>query len=72
MGKGSTQFSLSRTAKARIGQRSIIGLAKEFEEIYRPGRPLPLRYRKILARSGCFSESGMKRTVLRTATINFY
>jgi len=29
----------------RLGltERPIIGLAKEFEEIYRPGRPLPLR-----------------------------
>jgi excinuclease ABC subunit C len=34
---------LQRTAAARLHDLPIIGLAKEHEEIYRPGRALPLQ-----------------------------
>ena len=42
-GKG--QLSMACTELQRLGLHEvpIIGLAKEFEEIYRPGRPAPLR-----------------------------
>ncbi len=42
---GRGQLSSACTELQRLGlfEIPIIGLAKEFEEIYRPGRPLPLR-----------------------------
>ena len=42
-GKGQLNSACRELQRLGLNDRPIIGLAKEFEEIYRPGRPLPLR-----------------------------
>lgn len=42
-GKGQLNAACAELAKLGLEQLPIIGLAKEFEEIYRPGENLPLR-----------------------------
>jgi excinuclease ABC subunit C len=42
-GKGQLNAACRELQRLGLTDRPIIGLAKEFEEIYRPGRPLPLR-----------------------------
>jgi len=42
-GKGQLNSACRELQRLGLTDRPIIGLAKEFEEIYRPGRPLPLR-----------------------------
>jgi excinuclease ABC subunit C len=42
-GKGQLNAACAELAKLGLGQIPIIGLAKEFEEIYRPGESEPLR-----------------------------
>jgi excinuclease ABC subunit C len=42
-GKGQLNAACRELQRLGLTERPIIGLAKEFEEIYRPGRPLPLR-----------------------------
>jgi excinuclease ABC subunit C len=42
-GKGQLSSACRELQRLGLTDRPIIGLAKEFEEIYRPGRPLPLR-----------------------------
>ena len=42
-GKGQLSSACAELQRLGLHELAIIGLAKEFEEIYRPGRPLPLR-----------------------------
>ncbi len=42
-GKGQLSTAHKELTRLGLGELPIIGLAKEFEEIYRPARPLPLR-----------------------------
>ncbi|HEY0793778.1 MAG TPA: GIY-YIG nuclease family protein, partial [Chthoniobacterales bacterium] len=42
-GKGQLSAACRELERLGLGNLPIIGLAKEFEEIYRPGRPVPLR-----------------------------
>jgi excinuclease ABC subunit C len=42
-GKGQLSSACAELQRLRLFRQPIIGLAKEFEEIHRPGRPLPLR-----------------------------
>ena len=42
-GKGQLNAACRELQRLGLSERPIIGLAKEFEEIYRPARPLPLR-----------------------------
>jgi excinuclease ABC subunit C len=42
-GKGQLSSACAELQRLGLHDLAIIGLAKEFEEIYRPGRPLPLR-----------------------------
>ncbi len=42
-GKGQLNAACAELAKLGLGHIAIIGLAKEFEEIYRPGESAPLR-----------------------------
>jgi excinuclease ABC subunit C len=42
-GKGQLSAACRELQRLGLSERPIIGLAKEFEEIYRPGRPLPLQ-----------------------------
>lgn len=42
-GKGQLSSACRELQRLRLHDLPIIGLAKEFEEIYRPARPLPLR-----------------------------
>lgn len=42
-GKGQLNAACRELQRLGLTDRPIIGLAKEFEEIYRPARPLPLR-----------------------------
>ncbi len=42
-GKGQLSSACGELQRLQLYDQPIIGLAKEFEEIYRPGRPLPLR-----------------------------
>jgi excinuclease ABC subunit C len=42
-GKGQLSVASMELSRLGLSELPIIGLAKEFEEIYRPGRPLPLR-----------------------------
>jgi excinuclease ABC subunit C len=42
-GKGQLSSACKELQRLGLFEQPIIGLAKEFEEIYRPGRPLPLR-----------------------------
>jgi excinuclease ABC subunit C len=42
-GKGQLSAASKELTRLGLGELPIIGLAKEFEEIYRPARPLPLR-----------------------------
>jgi excinuclease ABC subunit C len=42
-GKGQLGAACRELQRLGLSERPIIGLAKEFEEIYRPSRPLPLR-----------------------------
>lgn len=42
-GKGQLNAACAELAKLGLGKQPIIGLAKEFEEIYRPGEDQPLR-----------------------------
>ncbi len=42
-GKGQLGSACAELQRLGLHELAIIGLAKEFEEIYRPGRPLPLR-----------------------------
>ncbi|MFZ4683137.1 MAG: excinuclease ABC subunit UvrC [Terrimicrobiaceae bacterium] len=42
-GKGQLSSACKELQRLGLYDAAIIGLAKEFEEIYRPGRPLPLR-----------------------------
>ena len=42
-GKGQLSSACKELQRLNLYDVPIIGLAKEFEEIYRPGRPLPLR-----------------------------
>jgi excinuclease ABC subunit C len=42
-GKGQLSAACRELQRLGLTDRPIIGLAKEFEEIYRPSRPLPLR-----------------------------
>jgi excinuclease ABC subunit C len=42
-GKGQLSSACRELQRLNLYDLPIIGLAKEFEEIYRPGRPLPLR-----------------------------
>jgi len=42
-GKGQLSAACKELQRLGLDDLPIIGLAKEFEEIYRPGRPLPLR-----------------------------
>lgn len=42
-GKGQLNAALAELNKLSLGNIPIVGLAKEFEEIYFPDRPLPLR-----------------------------
>jgi excinuclease ABC subunit C len=42
-GKGQLGMACAELQRLGLHEVPIIGLAKEFEEIYRPGRPLPLR-----------------------------
>jgi excinuclease ABC subunit C len=42
-GKGQLSSACKELQRLGLHDLPIIGLAKEFEEIYRPGRPLPLR-----------------------------
>jgi excinuclease ABC subunit C len=42
-GKGQLNAACAELAKLGLSQIPVIGLAKEFEEIYRPGQKEPLR-----------------------------
>jgi len=42
-GKGQLSMACAELAKLGLGQIPVIGLAKEFEEIYQPGESKPLR-----------------------------
>jgi excinuclease ABC subunit C len=42
-GKGQLGFAVAELRKLGLSEIPIIGLAKQFEEVYRPGRPDPLR-----------------------------
>ena len=42
-GKGQLNAACAELARLGLGHLPILGLAKEFEEIYRPGEPEPLR-----------------------------
>jgi excinuclease ABC subunit C len=42
-GKGQLSSACKELQRLGLHDQPIIGLAKEFEEVYRPGRPLPLR-----------------------------
>lgn len=42
-GKGQLSSACKELQRLQLYDQPIIGLAKEFEEIHRPGRPLPLR-----------------------------
>ncbi len=42
-GKGQLSSACKELQRLSLSELPIIGLAKEFEEIYRPGRPAPLR-----------------------------
>jgi excinuclease ABC subunit C len=42
-GKGQLSSACKELQRLGLHEQPIVGLAKEFEEIYRPGRPLPLR-----------------------------
>jgi excinuclease ABC subunit C len=42
-GKGQLSSACKELQRLGLFEQPIVGLAKEFEEIYRPGRPLPLR-----------------------------
>ncbi len=42
-GKGQLSAACRELQRLRLHDVPIVGLAKEFEEIYQPGRPLPLR-----------------------------
>ncbi|MCX7868785.1 MAG: excinuclease ABC subunit UvrC [Terrimicrobiaceae bacterium] len=42
-GKGQLSSACRELMRLGLGEIPVIGLAKEFEEIYRPGRPVPLR-----------------------------
>ena len=42
-GRGQLSSACKELQRLGLFDQPIIGLAKEFEEIYRPGRPLPLR-----------------------------
>ena len=42
-GKGQLNAACAELAKLGLERIPVIGLAKEFEEIYRPGKPAPLR-----------------------------
>src|SRR6202035_3064374 len=41
-GKGQLSSACKELQRLGLHDLAIIGLAKEFEEIYRPGRPIPL------------------------------
>lgn len=42
-GRGQLSSACKELQRLGLHEAAIIGLAKEFEEIYRPGRPLPMR-----------------------------
>jgi len=42
-GRGQLSSACKELQRLGLHEASVIGLAKEFEEIYRPGRPLPMR-----------------------------
>jgi len=42
-GKGQLGMACRELRRLGLHEQPVIGLAKEFEEIYRPGRPVPLR-----------------------------
>ena len=42
-GKGQLSSACRELQRLGLSEMPIIGLAKEFEEIYRPGRPMPMR-----------------------------
>ena len=42
-GRGQLSSACKELQRLGLHEQAIIGLAKEFEEIYRPGRPVPLR-----------------------------
>jgi excinuclease ABC subunit C len=42
-GKGQLSSACKELQRLGLHEQPIIGLAKEFEEIYRPGRPMPMR-----------------------------
>jgi excinuclease ABC subunit C len=42
-GKGQLNAAVAELAKLGLGRAAVIGLAKEFEEIFQPGRDAPLR-----------------------------
>lgn len=42
-GKGQLSSACKELQRLGLHEQPVIGLAKEFEEIYRPGRPLPLQ-----------------------------
>ena len=42
-GKGQLSSACKELQRLGLYEQPVIGLAKEFEEIYRPGRPLPLQ-----------------------------
>lgn len=42
-GKGQLNSACAELAKLKLGHLQVIGLAKEFEEIYRPGQSEPIR-----------------------------
>jgi excinuclease UvrABC nuclease subunit len=49
-GKGQLNAACAELAKLGLEKLPIIGLAKEFEEIYRPGESVPLRLGWIIRR----------------------
>ena len=68
-GKGQLSAACRELQQLGLHEVPIIGLAKEFEEIHRPGRAEPLILSRTTAARSCSSSaSATKRTASPTAT----
>ena len=70
-GKGQLSSACRELQRLGLHELPIIGLAKEFEEIYRPGAPAAAASAaRTAARCRCSSASATKRIASPTATTN--
>src|SRR5437870_13487552 len=69
-GKGQLSAACRELQRLGLHDLPIIGLAKEREEIYRPGRALPCDFQWIPLPFGSFSASAMRHIGLPIRIIN--